>query len=242
MEARLSLEAISDKPTHELYRSLLGSLMYLMLGTRPDICFAVGYLSRFQECATDEHFKCLKRVLRYVKGTKDLSLVYRRSDSPTLLGWVDADWANCSQTRRSTSGFIFKVFGNTIIWSSRKQSLVTLSTTEAEYIALTSAAQETLWLQKLLVDLKLDFSLPTRIYEDNYGCLQVTKNLETKRSKHFDIKYHFLKELIWDEKIELEYVDTKHQLADGLTKALVRVEHEKFINGMGLERGGMLEF
>lgn len=137
MEVRLGLESVSDQPTQQLYRGLLGSLMYLMLGTRPDICFAIGYLSRFQELATDAHYKCLKRVLRYVKGSKHLALVYRRCDAPILLGWVDADWANCTDTRRSTSGFMFKVFGNTVIWSSRRQTLVTLSTTEAEYIAAT---------------------------------------------------------------------------------------------------------
>lgn len=239
MEPGLKLEEVKDEQLADQYRNIIGSLMYLMLGTRPDICFAIGYLSRFQDKATTTHLKSLKRVLRYLKGTADFALTYRKTDAPLITGYVDADWANCSETRRSTSGYIFQVSGCPVIWSSRKQPIVTLSTTEAEFVAATTAAQEALWLQKVVTDLQLNPELPTIIYEDNYGALQVAKNLETKRSKHYDVKYHFLKELVWDGKLKLVYVDTKNQLADGLTKALPRVAHEKFVNQLSLERGGV---
>lgn len=240
MEPHLQLEDIDGALSNEPYRALLGSLMYLMLGSRPDIGFAIGYLSRFQDKATEVHFKYLKRVLRYIKGTADFALVYRRSDSPTLIGYADADYANCKSTRRSTSGFLFKVYGCTVIWSSRRQPLVTLSTSESEFVAAASAAQECLWLHKMFNDLQLDWELPTVIFEDNFGCRRVAKLPETKRSKHFDVRYHFLKELVEDGELTLEAIDTKNQVADGLTKALPRVTYETFVRELCLERGGLL--
>lgn len=240
MEPSLKLLIEDGEPTQQPYRALMGSLMYLMLGTRPDLCFAVGFMSRFQDKATDTHWKHLRRVLRYVKGTDDFQLTYRRRDVAALYGYVDADWANCPNDRKSTTGYLLNVFGNTIIWSSKKQSLVTLSTTEAEFVAATSAAKEVLWLQKLLSDLRIEFDRPTVLYEDNYGCLQVSKTMETKRSKHFDIRYHFLKDLVQEKKIKLVYVDSKRQVADGLTKALPKMAFEIFVNGVCLERGGLM--
>lgn len=156
----------------------------------------------------------LKRILRYIKGSTDYRLVYKCQDTAALCCSVDSDWASCCIDRKSTSGYLVKVFGKTIIWSSRKQSLVALSTTEAEYVAATVVAKEILWLQKLLVDLRIQFDLPTIVYEDNFGCIQVSKTIETKRSKHYDIRYHFLKDLVWSDTIKLVYFETSKQLAD----------------------------
>ncbi len=196
MMKNLKLSKGSDENhTSEPYRELLDSLMYLMLGTRPDICFALSYLSRFQDNATDDHYAQLKRLLRYLKGTIDLKLTYTRKNDAPLVNYVDADWANDPETRRSTSGFVFMVFGNVVSWSTKRQGLVTLSTCEAEFVAACTAACEGLWMKKVLEDLKVEISLPITIYEDNLGTIMVSKNPETRRSKHIDTKFHFLREL-----------------------------------------------
>ena len=118
-------------------------VMYLMLGSRPDLCFSVSYFSRFQDCAQTVHWNYLKRVLRYLRGTASYELVYTRdANAQPLKGFVDSDWANDVDDRRSTSGFLFEVYGNTVSWTSRKQGLVALSTTEAEYVAAASRFQK----------------------------------------------------------------------------------------------------
>lgn len=141
------------------YRELLGSLMYLMLGSRPDICFSLSYLSRFQDSATDEHFQHLKKILRYLKGTSSYKLRYNRNDDNILVGYADADWANDSVDRKSTSGYIFKVFGNVVSWGTKKQGLVTLSTCEAEFVAACAATTEALWIKKIIGDMEIKLTL-----------------------------------------------------------------------------------
>lgn len=222
------------------YRQLVGSLMYLMLGSLPDLCFSVSYFSRFQDCAEMVHWNCLKRVLRYIRGTASYELVYRRdTNTVPLKGFVDSDWANDAGDRRSTSGFLFQVYGNTVSWSTRKQGLVALSTTEAEYIAAASAISEALWLKKLFSDIGIPLTSPTPIMEDNQGCLFIAKNPETKRSKHVDVKYHMVRENVWKKEVDLIYVPSEDQIADILTKPLNRNQFQKFCRMMGLERGGV---
>lgn len=121
--------------------------MYLMLGTRPD---QINLFSRYQDKATCEHWNCVKRVLRYIKGTTGMHLMYTRKDEATpLVGYVDSDWANDPDDRRSTSGYLFEVYGNLISWTTKKQGLVTLSTAEAEYVAASQAVCEAIWFKKL---------------------------------------------------------------------------------------------
>ena len=215
--------------------------MYLMLATRPDICFAVSFLSRMQDEATDNHFAHLKRVLRYLKGTQDFKLVYTRGNERPLQGYADADWANDPTDRKSTSGFLLQVFGSTVFWSSKKQALVATSTTEAEYVSACLATMEANWLTKLLNDLNIDAQQPIPIYEDNNGCIFISQNPETKRSKHIDVNYHYLRELVWNKKIELVGIQSKEQVADCLTKSLARVQFLKFVEALGLKRGGVLK-
>lgn len=133
------------------YRELMGCLTYATLTTRPDLCAATNIFSRFQSGYGDEHFKHAKRMLRYIKGTIDLKLVYKKNtDADVLIGYTDADWAGDKNDRKSTSGYVYKVFGNTVSWSSRKQPTVSLSSTEAEYIALANGMCEGKWLPSLL--------------------------------------------------------------------------------------------
>lgn len=133
------------------YQNLIGTLMYLAVAIRPDIAYAVSYLSQFNNCYTDEHFKCTKRILRYLQGTKDLGIKYKKTGKE-LYGLADADWAGCTIDRRSYSGYCFKYANACISWESRKQRCVALSTAEAEYIALTEATKEALHLHTLLND------------------------------------------------------------------------------------------
>ena len=236
MEAKLKLEkAESDKITQQPYRELLGCLMYLLIGSRPDICFALNYLSRFQDKASDQHWIHLKRILRYLKGTKDQRLVYQRHvDAPPIEVYTDSDFAN-DDDGKSTTGYIIKVFGNTITWCSKKQSIIALSSTEAEYIAACAATCEMLWALNVLTDLKINVPRPIPIYEDNRACILISKNLATKRTRHYKTKLLFLRELAISKQIELVAVSTKDQIADTLTKSLPREAFEKFRFLMGLK-------
>lgn len=217
------------------YRELIGSIMYIMLGSRPDLCYTIGYLSRFQDLPSQEHWVNLKRVLRYLQSTKHLKLMYSRNESDVpVIGYVDSDWGSDAIDRKSVTGWIFKVFGATVSWCSRKQKTIALSSTEAEYIAACDAAVEAIWLKGLLNDLQINVGV-VKINEDNQGCIAMSKNCENKRVKHIDIKYHFLREKIGDGSIMLEYIETENQLADICTiKSLPKPEFEKHRSRMQL--------
>lgn len=153
--------------------------MYVMLSVRPDICYPVGYLWRFQQQPTVEHWQALKRIVRYLQGTKKLMLQFKRNPtSSPLVGYVDADWASDTEDRKSVSGYLFHVFGSTVTWCSKKQTTVATSSSEAEYIALSAAVAESLWLQGILEDLQ-ESTKPVTLYEDNRSCICMAKNLET---------------------------------------------------------------
>lgn len=213
------------------YRELVGCLMYLMITTRPDICMAVNYFSRQQSNPTETHWRGLKRILRYLKGSANLSLVYKRQASEVLVGYTDADWGG-NLDRKSTSGYLFKCFGNTICWTTKKQSTVAQSSTEAEYIALAMGATELLWLKNLLFDLEIGCEEPIIIYEDNQSCIHLLNRWEHCRLKHVDIKYNFVRDLNEKKIITVKYINTTDQLADMLTKALPKAKLDKLLLGI----------
>lgn len=198
--------------------------MYLMLGTRPDLSFAINYFSRFQDKATHELLVYLKRVLRYLKETMNLELIYQNHSKDQVLDcFVDSDWGGDISDRKSVSGYLFQVFGNTVSWSTRKQNCGALSSTEAKLISLCSSIQEGIWLEKLLADFQIRVN-SVRVHEDNQGCINIIKNpSNNKRVKHMDIKYNYISDLWKKGRISLEYVESKKQLADILTKGLPRV-------------------
>lgn len=206
----------------ERCRAAIGSIMYAMLCSRPDLCISISILSRYQSTASSQLWQSIKRVLRYVQKTQNLSLVFRKTDFQNEIeGYADADWAGDRTDRKSTSGYVFKVFGCTVSWCSRKQSSVALSSTEAEYIALSLAISEACWLKSLISDLKICDSLNVMIYEDNQSAIKVCRNPEFhKRLKHIDIRYHFIRDKINDKTVSLKYIPTKLQLADLFTKPL----------------------
>ena len=143
------------------YQSAIGSLMYLAVSTRPDIAFAVNSLARFNSNPQKDHWTALKRVLRYLKGTINIGILYKQDGSDKCIGYSDADWAGDTSDRKSTSGYIFMFSGGPISWSSKKQKCVALSTAEAEYVALSGAAQECLWLRQLEKELGCSSEGPT---------------------------------------------------------------------------------
>lgn len=188
-----------EQQTKEPYRELINCLLYLMLNSRPAISAAVNYLSRFINCATDTHWKHMKRILRYLKGTLEYKLVYnkQRASKSEITGYADADRASDSIDRKSVSGYLCQLFGNTISWTTRKQATVSLSSTEAEYVVVTQATCEIRWIQSILDELQNPYKKPTIICEDNQGCIEIAKHPQDhKRMKHVDVKFHFIKETI----------------------------------------------
>ena len=241
MDPNIKLQAMPadyEPPPADLhwYASCIGSLMYAMLGTRPDIAFAVSTLSRYMAKPGPEHITAAKQVLRYLKGSINLELTFR-GDLRSLIGYTDADWAGDIDTRRSTSGYLFNIGSGSISWSSKRQPTVSLSSCEAEYQGQTQATKEAMWLRRLLNEL-VDQGEPnvTIIYGDNQGALALAKNpTQHGRTKHIDIQHHFVREKQAAGEVDLRYVPTAEQLADGLTKALPGEAFRRFRIGLGLE-------
>ena len=249
LEARVKFtqEEGGSKVNPTLYRSLIGSLQYLT-HTRPDILFAVGILSRHMENPTQEHYIGVKRVLRYLKGTENYGLFYKRGDlRGELIGYSNSDFAGDRNDRKSTSGHIFFLGGMAVSWSSQKQSIVALSSCEPEYIAATSATCQAVWLSRLLGELMRNEVMKAMLLVDNQSSITVSKNpVHHYRTKHIDIRYHFVRQCVEDQKIEIEFVRSEDQLADTFTKALgkmkfLEMHHRIGIRSTpmeGLEHGG----
>ena len=220
------------------YQHLIGSLMYLAVTTRPDISFAVSFLSQFNNCYSTDHWNMAKRVLRYLKGTKDLSLIFKKiTNQAKLVGYADADWANGAD-RKSYTGYIFKLGLNTISWGCYKQSCIALSSTEAEYIALSEAAREAVSCRALLVELTGRTDRVT-LYCDNQSAAKLAINpVFHKRTKHVDIRYHYVRDVVSRDIISLHYLCTEDMLADILTKPLHRTRHEVLVKGLIQSAGG----
>jgi hypothetical protein len=237
---RLQADAAEDEVLDASvpYREALGSLMYAMVGTRPDLAFAVGLASRYLSQPRQSHWKAVKQILAYVKGTLDVGLVYGGLDANAqLVGYTDADWANDVDTRRSVTGMVFTLAGGAVSWKSRRQPTVALSSTEAEYMAAAEAAAEAIWLRGLLNELGAVQHGATSIYEDNHGAIKISRNdCSHSRTKHIDVRYHFVRERVQAGEIELTSVSTTEQPADVLTKSVARTKHQMACHTLGLAR------
>jgi hypothetical protein len=182
------------------YRALIGSLMYLMRATRPDLAFTLSALSKHNEKPTSEHLQAAKHVLRYLKGTIEMALVYEKSmrNGPVeITNYTDSNWASDLNDHNSTFRYIFKLAGVVVTWSSQKQSLVVQSMTEAEYIGCSEVAREVVWLHRLLQDLQAEYPInpPLTLHADNQGSIKLTENSRFHgRTKHIEIRYHFVRE------------------------------------------------
>ena len=224
VDSSMKLMKATDKDgcvDKKLYTSAVGSLLYLSTATRPDITYAVSNVAKYCAKPTKQHWLAVKRIMRYLKGTLNYCLLYSLDGSTICVGFSDADWGGDLDDRKSTSGYLFTLSGAAISWRSKKQTCVALSTAEAEYIALASAAQEAIWLKQLTNDLKNESSDATTIYEDNQSTICMSKHPQFHgRSKHIAIKYHFIREQVGNNTVELKYCRTNDMVADMLTKGL----------------------
>ena len=210
--------------------------MYLMLCTRFETAFPISVLSRFQAKPTNAYMSAAKRVLRYLRRTRDLALTL----SGTLTeprGFYDVDWAGCTETRQSTGGYIFNVGSAAISWQSKRQLVVATSICEAEYMSQTIAAKEAIWLRNLYAEiLQKPLSKPTLIEGDNRSALDLARNARVNvRSKHIDIQWHFVREKVREVILQLQHMSTTDQCADLMTKALPRVTFDKHRVAAGLQ-------
>ncbi|KAK8914629.1 hypothetical protein KSP39_PZI023850 [Platanthera zijinensis] len=232
-----------EKVNEEEYRSLVGSLIYLT-NTRPDIEFAVSIVSRFMHSPSIKHLAAAKRILRYIKGTRGYGLSYSREDTTkegreikekekrnkiyNLQGYSDSDWGGCFDDRRSTSGHIFFLNNMPISWSSRKQKTVALSSTEAEYVSLTEAAREGVWIKRMLEKIETTTEVKLKIKIDNTSAIALAYNpIFHNKTKHLELKWHYARELVSNGEVTLEYCPTKSQIADALTKGLATIQFEE---------------
>jgi len=231
-----SSQVCPDLPKDLQYSAVVGMIMYAMLCTRPDLAFAITYLSQFAANPQPEHWMALKRILRYLRGSVELCLEYGGVDSDhSLIGYADSDWGG-NVERRSTTGYVFLLGGAAIVWSSKKQRTVALSSTEAEYMASTQVTKEAIWLRSLLRELELLKAGPTLIRGDNQGSIALGKNPEHhQRTKHIDIQYHFVRQQVALKTVMFLYIPTSLMIADVLTKPLERVRHQELCTRLGLK-------
>nr|KAJ0220159.1 hypothetical protein LSAT_V11C200069570 [Lactuca sativa] len=204
------------------YASVVGSLMYAQVCTRPDISFIVGMLGRYLSNPGMDHWKAAKRVLRYLQRTKDYMLTYRKSDVLEIIGYSDSDFAGCQENYRSTSGYIYLLAGGAILWKSAKQTLVTSSTMAAEFVACFEASDHAIWLRNLVTGLRIiSIERPLKLYCDNKSAvLYSNNNRSSTKSRHIDIKFLIVKEKVQNGKITIEHIGTNSMIADPLTKGL----------------------
>ncbi|GJS07648.1 retrovirus-related pol polyprotein from transposon TNT 1-94 [Tanacetum coccineum] len=218
-------------PSH--YRGMIGTLLYLT-ASRPDLQFAICMCARYQARPTEKHLNAVKRIFRYLKGTVHRGLWYPKDSSFALTAFADADHAGCQDTRRSTSGSIQLLGDRLVSWSSKRQKSVAISSTEAEYIALSGCCAQVLWMRSQLTDYGFGFNkIP--MYCDNKSAIALCcNNVQHSRSKHIDIRFHFIKEHVENGVIELYFVNTEYQLADIFTKTLGRERIKFLINTLGM--------
>ncbi|XP_071695861.1 secreted RxLR effector protein 161-like [Rutidosis leptorrhynchoides] len=219
------------------YASVVGSLVYAQVCTRPDIAYITGMLGRYQSNPGMDHWKAAKKVLRYLQGTKDLMLTYRRMDNLEVMGYSDSDFSKCKDDKKSTSGYIFMLSGGPISWKSHKQELATTSTMMAEYVACYHATSHAILLKNLISGLKVvdSISLPIRLYCDNSAAVSFSNSTSSSGAGlYLDTKYLYVRERVEEKSIAIEYVRTNDMLADPLTKGLPPKLFLEHVAGMGL--------
>ncbi|CAM8993818.1 unnamed protein product [Rhodiola kirilowii] len=219
------------------YSRVIGSLMYAMTSTRPDIAFAVGKLSRYTSNPSEDHWRAVHRVLRYLKGTMNLGLVY--SEFPSVIeGYSDASWISNEEDHSSTSGWVFLLGGGAISWASKKQTCISSSTMESEFVALAAASKEAEWLKNMIHEIPLwerPIS-PILIHCDSAAALaKVYSHVYNGKSRHLGVRHRAVRELITHGVISVNFVKSQQNLADHLTKGLVREVITKSVKGMGLK-------
>ena len=237
---KLTVDLVEEKePLRKLidssqYRQAIGKIMYLMICSRPDICYAVTVLSRFMSKPREKHWRHVKQLLRYIKSTRNYALIYPKLSSMQLIGYSDSDHAGDLGDRKSTLGFIFILSGCTISWRSLRQKAVAISFTEAEYIAMSGAAQEALWLKTILCELGMPQN-EVVMCGDNLSSMQIIRNpISHHRSKHIDVRYHFIRDHYKNGNLDLKYIKSEDLCSDFMTKGVDKVKHFKCIKAINL--------
>ncbi|KAH7424153.1 hypothetical protein KP509_12G092900 [Ceratopteris richardii] len=229
MDENAALQIVADAESFDatLYCQTVGCLIYLC-NTRPDIQFVVSQVSRFMQNPTMLHWKVVKRIFRYLKGTSNYAMVFSKSTHLLLKGFSDSDWEGDRNTRRSTSGFCFYLGDCLISWLSKRQPTIATSSCEAESRAAFTATLELVWLQKIFSYLDVRVHKPIQIFSDSESAIAIANNLvHHARTKHIEIHYHYIREQLAKKHIELVYVPSSENVADIFTKALTRDNHEK---------------
>jgi hypothetical protein len=226
------------------YQSKVGSLNFASNQTRPDIAFATGYVARYASNPNQTHMSAVDHIFAYLKNDPGKAIVYSSKHGLQLKGVVDSDFAGCEDSRRSSTGWVFTLAGGPISWSSQREKTAATSTMDAEYIAGAEAAKEAVWIRNFINDLRIPGvhidAVP--LYIDNNSALKLTRNPEFhSRSKHIDIKHHFIREKVDEGVINTQRVETRDNLADVFTKALPRPTHEDLVNRLNLLSGGGAE-
>jgi hypothetical protein len=221
-----------EDPT--FYRSLAGALQYLTF-TRPDISYAVQQVCMFMHAPRTTHFLALKRILRYLKGTLDLGILMKPSTHSTLVAYSDADWAGCPDTRRSTSGYCVFFGDNLLSWSSKRQSVVSRSSAEAEYRGIANVVGEICWLRNLLLELGHPPRRTSLVYTDNISALYLSGNpVQHQRTKHVEIDIHFVREKVQRGEVRVLHIPSRHNFSDIFTKGLPRVLFTDFRSSLSI--------
>lgn len=216
------------------YQSLIGSLMYIAINTRPDILHSVCKLSQRNKDPHMEHMVAAKRILRYLSTTQNKQLIYQKTGKP-IECYTDADWGGDTTNRKSYTVYAFMLAGAVFSYESKKQATVALSSTEAEYMSLSSTSKEATYLRKLLSEMQLNFPKSIVINADNISAINLVKNpVYHERSKHIDVKYHYIRDVFRKGEIELQYCCSSDNVADIFTKNLPKPSHEKFVKMLGL--------
>ena len=219
------------------YASVVGNLMYAMLCTRPDICYAIGIVSRYQSNPGLAHWIEVKHILKYLRRTRNYMLIYSGADLNPI-GYTDFDFMSDKDSRKSTSGSVFTLGGGAVVWRSVKQSSIADSTMEAEYIAACEAAKEVVWLKKFFTDLEVvpNMDKPIVLYCDNSGAVANSKEPRShKRGKHIERKYHLIREIVHRGDVDVMKIASQDNLADPFTKTLPAKSFEGHLSGMGLK-------
>ncbi|WJX69836.1 hypothetical protein P8452_54013 [Trifolium repens] len=228
----------TGKPVDQLeYSRVIGSLMYAMISTRPDIAYAVGKLSRFTSNPSRHHWHAITRVFKYLKGTMNYGLSYMGFPS-VLEGYSDASWINNVEDSSSTSGWVFLLGGGAISWASKKQTCITSSTMESEFVALAAAGKEAEWLRNLVYDIPIwpkPISPITICCDSSATLAKEYSQIYNGKSRHLGIRHSMIRELIMNGVISIEFVRSQQNLADHLTKGLARDLVKKSVIGMGLK-------
>ncbi|KAJ9560249.1 hypothetical protein OSB04_005409 [Centaurea solstitialis] len=228
-----------DKMKSVPYASAIRSIMYVMLCTRPDVAYSVSVTSRYQQNPGEPHWVAVKNILKYLRRTKDMFLVFGGSeDEISVNGYSDVSFQTDRDDFRSHSGYVFTLNGGAISWKSSKQDTIADSTTEAEYIAASDAAKEAVWLRNFLSDLRVvtSVSRPIDILCDNSGAMAQAKELrEHHKSRHVLRKYHLIREIIGRGDVRICKIPTEDNVADPLTKPLARVKHEAHASSIGMQ-------